>query len=131
MSTKADKQPSLGVAATRGVFWTGAGQLVRQFLGIITSVMLAWILDPQDFGLIAMAYVFIELAQLFADFGIGAAIIQSSQIQRDTLSSSFWANVSVGTALALLMILAAPAIAEFYGDPRLGPVICKAFAPAL
>ncbi len=123
MSTKADKQPSLGVAATRGVFWTGAGQLVRQFLGIITSVILAWILDPQDFGLIAMAYVFIEFAQLFADFGIGAAIIQSSQIQRDTLSSSFWANVSVGTALALLMILAAPAIAEFYGDPRLVPII--------
>ncbi len=123
MSTETGKQPSLGVTATRGVFWTGAGQIVRQFLGIVTSVILAWILNPQDFGLIAMAYVFIEFAQLFADFGIGAAIIQSNQIQRDTLSSSFWANLIVGTTLALLMILAAPAIAEFYGDPRLVAII--------
>lgn len=117
MSRPADK--GLGKSAVRSVFWVGGGQVFRQVLGIVVSVILARLLAPEDFGLIAMAYVFIELAQVFTDFGIGAAIIQSKNANARVLSSAFWATVSVGLLLALLTAAAAPLVATFYGDERL------------
>lgn len=106
----------LGVTATRGVFWVGGGQVFRQILGLITSVILARLLAPKDFGLVALAYVFIELGQLFADFGIGAAVIQSKDVTRKVLSSAFWANVVVGCGLLLLMLGAAPLVGHIYAN---------------
>ncbi len=117
MSNPAGK--GLGKLAVRSVFWVGGGQVFRQVLGIVVSVILARLLAPEDFGLIAMVYVFIEFAQVFADFGIGAAIIQSKDADARVLSSAFWANVSVGVALALLTAAAAPLVVAFYGDERL------------
>lgn len=117
------KQASMGVAATRGVFWIGGGQVFRQVLGIITSIVLARLLGPGDFGLIAMAYVFIELGQLFADFGIGAAVVQSRNLNPSVLSSAFWANVAVGLGLMFIILIAAPAVGTFYADARVGPVL--------
>jgi PST family polysaccharide transporter len=114
-----NSQRGLGVTAARGVFWVGGGQVFRQLVGLTTAIILARLLAPEDFGLIAMAYVFIALAQLFADFGIGAAIIQSKDTDPRVISSAFWANIVVGIALAIMTAAAAPAIAGFYDDERL------------
>jgi O-antigen/teichoic acid export membrane protein len=117
--------PRLGVAATRGVFWVGGAQVFRQILGLITSVVLARLLAPTDFGLIALAYVFIELGQVFADFGVGAAVIQAKDVTRKVLSSAFWANVVVGCALMVIMLGAAPAVGYVYTDSRVAWVLAS------
>ena len=118
-TARGGKRIAFGVTATRSVFWVGGGQVFRQILGVITSVILARLLAPTDFGLIALAYVFIELGQLFADFGIGAAVIQSKQVTRTVLSSAFWANVVVGLVLMVIMLAAAPVVGHYYDDTRI------------
>ncbi len=120
----ADNEPKgMGVSATRGVFWVGGGQVFRQVLGVLTSIILARLLGPGEFGLIAMAYIFIELAQLFADFGIGAAVIQTKDIRPTVLSSAFWANTAVGLGLMALMLMAAPFAGLFFENESVGPVL--------
>jgi PST family polysaccharide transporter len=124
VSTASDNATSsLGIAAARGVFWTGGGQALRQVIQLIASVALARLLTPDDFGLLGMTLVFMGVAQLFADFGIGAAIVQSSQVDRIVLSSCFWANAGVALVVSLLLALASPLAGAFYGDPRVVPLL--------
>jgi len=121
MSDEADK--GLAVKATRGVFWVGGGQFVRQLVQMLTAIVLARLLVPEDFGLLGMAIVFVGISQLFADFGIGAAIVQSKETPEIALASSFWLNVLIGLLLVAIICLAAPFIAAFYGDERIEPLI--------
>jgi len=113
----------LGRTAVRGVVWSGGGQLARQAIQLPVSILLARLLVPGDFGLVGMTLVFVTLAQLLADFGLGSAIVQASSVTRTTLVSCFWANVGVGVALASALALASPAIASFYGDERVAPLV--------
>jgi PST family polysaccharide transporter len=109
----------IGAIAVRGVFWTGAGQVVRQVVQIVGSIVLARLLAPEDFGLLGMAMFVIGIGQLFADFGIGSAIVQARADDRVVLSSCFWLNVIVAGGLALLVAAASPLVARFYARPDL------------
>ena len=111
------------MAAARGVFWTGGGQALRQAIQVVASIALARLLTPDDFGLLGMTLVFMGVAQLFADFGIGAAIVQSRQVDRIVLSSCFWANAGAAILVSLLLALASPFAGAFYGDPRVVPLL--------
>ena len=104
--------------AVRGVLWSGAGTLLRQFVQVATSLLLARLLAPEIFGLLAMAMVFIEIAQLFVDFGLGLAVVQARNPSPVLLSSCFWLSSSLATAVALLLSGCAPVIAVVYGDQR-------------
>jgi lipopolysaccharide exporter len=115
--------PRLSVSAVRGVFWTGGGQVIRQIIQIFTSVLLARLLMPGDFGLVAMAGLFVGFTGLLVDFGIGAAIIQSHRLNDVALTSSFWMSLAVAATLALILLLAARPIAAFYDDPRVAPIL--------
>lgn len=85
--------------------------------------MLARLLDPGEFGILGMAIVFTGFAQLFADFGIGSAIIQNRKLDDLVLSSSFWANTGVALLLVVSLAAASPLVAMFYNNPVLGPVV--------
>jgi O-antigen/teichoic acid export membrane protein len=113
----------IGRTAVRGVFWTGFGQLLRQLIQVIGSVVLARLLVPEDFGLLGMGLFFIGIGQLFADFGIGTAIIQARSDDRVILSSCFWLNIGVAGVLALALFAASPLIADFYRRSDLAPLV--------
>jgi PST family polysaccharide transporter len=117
------KAPSLGIVTARGVFWTGGGQIVRQMIQVLTSIALARLLVPDDFGLLGMALVFTGFAQLFLDFGIGMAIIQARELKPKALSSCFWTNLAITSTTVLVLILASPLIAAFYNRPDLMHVV--------
>jgi PST family polysaccharide transporter len=117
------KAPSLGIVTARGVFWTGGGQIVRQVIQVLTSIALARLLVPDDFGLLGMALVFTGFAQLFLDFGIGMAIIQAREIKPKALSSCFWTNLGITLTTVLVLILASPLIAAFYNRSDLMLVV--------
>lgn len=121
MSSSSDS--GLGVRSMKGVVWTGAGQVVRQVVQVVTSIVLARLLMPDDFGLIGMALFFIGIGQLFADFGIGSAIVQARSSDDVILSSCFWLNLAIATALALAALASAPLIAAFYGRADLVPLV--------
>jgi PST family polysaccharide transporter len=82
-------------------------------------MVLARILDPKDFGLVAMVTVITGVFTLFKDAGLSAATVQRETISSEQMSTLFWVNLLVGVTLALLLVAVAPIISAFYHEPRL------------
>lgn len=105
-----------------GVGWQSAGALASQGLAIAFAVLLARLLAPSDFGLVAMVTIVTGFAALLAQLGLGAALVQAESLDEDTLVSSFWMNLASGIGLAAVAAASAPLLAAFYDEPRLIPL---------
>ena len=109
----------LKTSILRGIGWTTIANIGSQLLSLVTTMVLARLLLPSEFGLVAMVLVFTHFAKMLADFGLAPAIVQSKEISEEQLSSLFWLNMLFGVLLCGLGILLAPLIAAFYGEPDL------------
>lgn len=98
---------------------TLAAQGIKLILQLGSVAILARLLQPSDFGLIAMVTVFTGLALQFMEGGLSMATIQRDQITHAQVSNLFWVNGALGTALCLLGILISPLVAMIYDEPRL------------
>ena len=112
----------------------GAARLVSQLAGLALRmgalVVLARLLGPKDFGLVAMVTALTNVLAVFRDFGLSAAAVQRSEVTEDQHSTLFWINILLGALLALVTLTAATAIAAFYHEPRLywvAPALGTAF----
>ena len=94
-----------------------------QGVTFIISVVLARLLDPDAYGVIALVTVFTSILQVFIDGGLGNALIQKKNADDTDFSSVFYANITVCGVLYLLMFFAAPLISSFYERPELTTVI--------
>lgn len=102
---------------------TLAAQGVKLILQLGSVAILARLLQPSDFGLIAMVTVFTGLALQFMEGGLSMATIQRDQITHAQVSNLFWVNGALGTGLCLLGILISPLVATIYDEPRLTMVM--------
>lgn len=109
----------LGRRVVHGGTLTFAGQGVKLVLQIGSTILLARLLSPEAFGLMAMVVVLTGFAALFSDLGLSMATIQRETITHAQVSMLFWVNVAAGTVIATLVAALAPVIAWFYGEPRL------------
>jgi O-antigen/teichoic acid export membrane protein len=105
--------------ATQSFLWDMLSVFAKQGVVFIVSVFLARLLMPAEFGLVAMALVFITISQVFADFGLASALIQNKENSSLTYSSVFYFNVLIGLLLFGMFWLLAPFIARFYDDPQI------------
>jgi O-antigen/teichoic acid export membrane protein len=105
-----------GVASVLGVYGNG-------ILQIIGAIVLARLLTPEDFGLVALAMVLTRFAPLLIDFGMADATTQRSKITRREISALFWLNSGIGLAVALGLALCSPLIAWLYQEPKLQSVV--------
>jgi O-antigen/teichoic acid export membrane protein len=112
----------------RGLSWSASSVAAQQVLQFAFSVVLARLLVPHDFGLLASIYVFIGFANVFVDLGLGWAVIQRTDLTQRHLSSAFLVNVAIGGGMMLLAIALAPAVAAFYDQSQLLPLMA-ALAP--
>jgi PST family polysaccharide transporter len=112
----------LGRRSRRGGVIMLASQGVKAVAQIATLVALARLLPPQAFGLLAMVAAISALLDLVKEFGLSAATIQRSDITHAQVSALFWINASVGLLFAAALVLAAPLLASFYGQPELEAV---------
>jgi teichuronic acid exporter len=103
--------------------WDMAGKLADQGIGFFISIILARLLAPEEFGLLAMASVIISLAQVLIDSGLGTALIQRQDVRDDHYSSVFCFNMLVGSALTLIFFSTAGIVAGFYNRIELKPII--------
>jgi polysaccharide transporter, PST family len=99
-----------------------SAQMVRVLAQMATLVVLARLLPPSAFGLLAMVAAIGAVLDLVKELGLSAATIQKQDISHAQVSALFWINASVGTALGLGLFLAAPLLARFYGQPELEAV---------
>ena len=95
------------------------GEAVGLALRLVSVVVLARLLDPKDFGLVAMVTAVTGIYSLFTEAGLSTATIQKQNITDEQISNLFWANLLVGMFLALLCLISAPLIVRFYGEQRL------------
>ncbi|PWB97574.1 lipopolysaccharide biosynthesis protein [Salinibacterium hongtaonis] len=119
---------SLGVRAARGAAVVLAGQGIRIVIQVVSVVVLARLLTPHDYGLIAMVAAVIGIATILRDFGLSSAAIQSptlSRVQRDNL---VWINGGIGAALGVMVFFSAWPIAAFFDEPAL-VAITQALSP--
>lgn len=89
----------------------------------VILAVLARLLKPSDFGLMAMVAVFANMFVLLNDPGLSAAIIQKQDVTEEHLSSAFWANLLEGFVITVLFLALAPLIARFYSKSELTPII--------
>lgn len=108
--------------AITGVSWSIAGQVGHQALAFAIGIILARLLSPDEFGLLAMITVVTGFAQVFAELGFGAALVQKRDLLDEHLSSVFWINVGSGALLTILFALGAPLLSTFYDEPILTPL---------
>ncbi|WP_395244569.1 lipopolysaccharide biosynthesis protein [Agromyces sp. MMS24-K17] len=113
---------SLGASASRGAAVTLGAQLVRVLVQLAGIVVLARLLTPDDYGVLAMVLAIIGVGEVFRDFGLSAAAIQAREVTSAQRTNLFWINTGIGAVLAAAVCLASGPIAGFYGDPRLQPV---------
>lgn len=109
--------------SVRGGLLTLTSQGVQFALSSISTIVLAHLLTPADFGLIAMVTTITGLGQSFADLGLSEATIQHPEINHDQVSKLFWVNVAIGLGLTIITASLAPLLVWFYHEPRLRTIM--------
>lgn len=118
MSTESLKQKT-----TKGLFWSSVERFSNQGVQFFFSIILARLLSPSDYGIVAMVVIFFAIAQTFVDSGFSNAIVRKKDRTESDLSTCFYFNILVGFVFYILLFLSSPFIAEFYGQPILSPIV--------
>ncbi|WP_193195742.1 lipopolysaccharide biosynthesis protein [Nostoc sp. MG11] len=105
--------------SVRGGAITMVAQVLKFSLNLVSNVVLARLLTPQDYGLIGMVTAVIGFVGLFKDLGLSMATVQKEEINHEQVSTLFWVNVALSLTAALITAAIAPGIAWFYNEPRL------------
>ena len=105
-----------------GIGWSAVAQAGNLSLRFAISVVLARLLVPRDFGLVGMIAVFTGFTLLFSGFVFGHALIQKGDIGERHYISVFWVNLCIALILTALVMVCAPLIATFFGEPILVPL---------
>ena len=105
--------------SVRGGAVTMVSQAITIAIHLISTVVLARLLSPDDYGVLVMVMAVTGFAGLFRDLGLSSAAIQKKDLSSAQQSNLFWLNVAVGTLLTVLVAAASPLVAWFYGNPEL------------
>lgn len=110
---------SINQQATTSVFWSAVERFSAQGIQFVLSIILARILLPSDYGLVAMLGIFLAIAQTFIDSGFANALIQKRDQTKADYSTVFYFNIIVSVVLYILLYYSAPLIASFYKEDLL------------
>lgn len=117
------KTMNLRAAAFSSTRWTTASTVLRALIQFLQIIVLARLLAPADFGLMAMAGAAAAVASMLTDLGVSSALMHFPRPDRPTLSTIYWLNLSVACLLAILFALCAWPIALVYGHAELLPIL--------
>lgn len=109
--------------AFTGLVWSIIQSSGSQAFSLIIFLLLARLLTPETFGLIALANVFLAFMQIFLEQGFAKALIQRQDIEPEHLDSAFWSQVGCGVLLTVITFFAAGLVAEFFDQPKLIPIL--------
>jgi len=115
------KSMNLTQKTVKGIMWSGVSQFTAQGFLFIFKIILARILLPDDFGTFGMAFIFIGFIHSVSELGLSAAIIQKKNITEKHLSTSFLANIIIGSIFCVLTIYSSLYVALFFKKA----VICQ------
>jgi O-antigen/teichoic acid export membrane protein len=105
------------------IVWTGIDRFGTQVFQAVFAIILARLLMPEDYGLIAMIFIFLVIGQALMDGGLSLALVQKKNPTEEDFSTVFWFNIVFGLFFYGVFFLCAPLIAKFYEQPQLIPII--------
>lgn len=103
--------------------WSALGEATSKVIAPLIILVLARLLLPVDFGVVAAATVIISFSQVFSEAGLAKALIQRQDRTEESANVVFWANLGLGIFMVGALSIAAPLIADFFHDQRITPVI--------
>lgn len=107
----------------RGLKWTAGAKFSGQAVTWCITIFVMRLLSPSDYGLLAMASVLLALLGMFAEVGLGPALIQQKEIDEQKMRQAFGIVLLVNIGLFLFLNLLAPLVARFYSEPRLTDIV--------
>lgn len=113
---------SLKKKTAKGFFWSGIDRLSSQGIQFVFSLLIARLLMPSDYGVVAMLGIFIAISQAFIDSGFTTALVQKVDRTETDCSTVFYFNIAVSVIAYIALWIASPWIAGFYNTPLLEPV---------
>jgi O-antigen/teichoic acid export membrane protein len=113
---------SLKRKSVRGVFFMLNAGGIDFITRMASTFLLARLLSPTDFGLVAMVLSVTGIAEQFSELGLSTATIQCRELRHQQVTNLFWINVGAGCLFSLLICGLAPGISRFYGNPGLLPM---------
>ncbi len=116
-------EQSIGRRMVRGSIWSIARLWALHGIGIVSTLVLARLLVPADFGVIAMAMIVVGFLEIFGEAGIDLTLIQNQRATRDHYDTAWTFRIILGFALALLLVAIAPLAAAYFDEPRVAPVM--------
>src|SRR6516162_2133785 len=114
---------SLKARVARSVFWLAWSRGVLQVLAFATTLLVARILVPADYGVMALAGVWTGSVGMVAEMGLGAGIIQFRDLDKREIDTCFWLTMTLATVGFAALAASAPMIARWFAVPRLGDVL--------
>lgn len=98
------------------LIWKFGERLSSQLVSFVVSIIIARILAPSDYGLVAMTMVFISLSNVLIDGGFSSALIQKKKADKLDFSTVFWFSVAFAVGIYIILYISAPYITLFYGE---------------
>ena len=109
--------------AISGAVWTTISSVIRSVVSLLQVSILTRFLEKADFGLVAIASLFIGFTSIFLDLGISIGILHKQDISKNEYSSLFWLNIITGIFLTAILMSIAPIVAISYSEPELTTII--------
>ena len=120
---RSDAQAGLAKRSGRAGAWQLAANTLQSILTLVVLGLLSRLLGPREFGVLALAMIFVNFAVLLSDTGMTAAIVQRAQLSVGHIRVAFTTSVLAGAGLVVLVLGTAGYIAEFFKTPELAPVL--------
>ena len=114
---------SLKQKTFKGVIWSAVERFSTQGVQFLFGILLARLLTPNDYGMIAMLTIFMAVSQTFIDSGFGNALIRKPDRNEADKATVFFFNIFMGAACYGVIFLAAPFVAQFYNMPQLKDIL--------
>jgi PST family polysaccharide transporter len=121
---------TLKAQVAHGLKWRAIDIIGRQLLSLIVFTALARLLEPSAFGKVALVGVYMAFVSMFADQGIGDALVQRSKLKPEHLNAAYWFNVGCAVFLCAATIVFAGPVSRLLGEPGLVPLL-RWMSPAL
>ena len=106
-----------------GLFWRFGERITAQIISFVVSVVLARILLPEQYGIVAIVTIFINLANVFVTSGLGTSLVQKKDADELDFSTMFWASIALSLVLYAIIFIISPIVAKIYNNELLTIVL--------
>src|SRR5215472_17495827 len=117
------REPALRQRVVHALAWTLSGRVLAQATSWVATLFVIRLLAPDDYGLMALATIFVTLVALVNELGMSGALIQADRLTDAQIRQTFGIVIVVQAAFGLLIIATALPVALFFSDARLAPIL--------